>query len=216
MAFLPLLMKELYRCGLVVTASFVGAGCRVRLKPYGTRWLTGGEVKGKLENGVCSQYPHTTSEPGVSSITNADAHTSAASSRLKWRPRRFKWTRPFRWKTKSGFCACAIRFQTHYTTRRWGWLLGRRGYSVTHHYPLYPYVTYYNKLLATNFLLCMKVHSFTGLSSATLNVNSHMPCRAPAVLCRDLGKSLSERRGRSTAGARHGMCELAYTGTVQW
>ena len=37
MAFLPLLMKELYRCGLVVTASFVGAGCRVRLKPYGTR-----------------------------------------------------------------------------------------------------------------------------------------------------------------------------------
>jgi len=24
----------------------------------------------------------------------------------------FKWTRPFRWKTKSGFCACAITFQT--------------------------------------------------------------------------------------------------------
>jgi len=26
-------------------------------------------------------------------------------------PRRFKWTRPFRRKTKSGFCACAITFQ---------------------------------------------------------------------------------------------------------
>ena len=38
---------------------------------------------------------HTTSEHGVSSITTADAHTSAASSRLNWRPRRFKWTRPF-------------------------------------------------------------------------------------------------------------------------
>ena len=25
--------------------------------------------------------------------------------------RRFKWTRPFRRKTKSGFCACAITFQ---------------------------------------------------------------------------------------------------------
>ena len=42
--------------------------------------------------------------------TTADAHTSAASSRLNWRPRRFKWTRPFRRKTKSGFCACAITF----------------------------------------------------------------------------------------------------------
>ena len=29
---------------------------------------------------------------------------------------RFKWTRPFRRKTKSGFCACAITFQTQYTT----------------------------------------------------------------------------------------------------
>jgi hypothetical protein len=54
---------------------------------------------------------HTTSEHDVSSITTADAHTSAASSRLNWRPRRFKWTRPFRRKTKSGFCACAITFQ---------------------------------------------------------------------------------------------------------
>jgi len=87
---------------------------RVRLKPDGTRWRKGGEVKGRLENGVGSQYSHTTSERGVSSITNADAHTSAASSRLNWRPRRFKWIRPFRRKTKSGFCACAITFQTHY------------------------------------------------------------------------------------------------------
>jgi len=29
---------------------------------------------------------HTTSEHGVYSITTADAHTSTASSRLKWRP----------------------------------------------------------------------------------------------------------------------------------
>ena len=54
---------------------------------------------------------HTTSEHGVSSITTADAHTSAPGSRLNWRPRLFKWTRPFRRKTKSGFCACAITFQ---------------------------------------------------------------------------------------------------------
>jgi hypothetical protein len=60
---------------------------------------------------------HTTSEHGVSSITTADAHTSAASSRLNGRPRRFKWTRPFRRKTKSGFCACAITFQTQSTLK---------------------------------------------------------------------------------------------------
>jgi hypothetical protein len=45
---------------------------------------------------------HTTPELGVSSITTADTHTSAASSRLNWRPCRFKWTRTFRRKTKSG------------------------------------------------------------------------------------------------------------------
>ena len=46
-------------------------------------------MKGKLANGVGSQYSHTISERGVSSITNADAHTSAANSRLNWLPRRF-------------------------------------------------------------------------------------------------------------------------------
>ena len=51
---------------------------------------------------------HNTSEHGLSSITTADAHTSAASSRLNWRPRQYKWTRPVRRKTKCGFCACAI------------------------------------------------------------------------------------------------------------
>ena len=76
----------------------------------------GGEVKGKLENGMGSQYSHTTSERGVSSINTADAHNSAASSRLNWRPCRFKWTRTFRRKTKSGFCTCAITFQTQSAT----------------------------------------------------------------------------------------------------
>jgi hypothetical protein len=59
---------------------------------------------------------HSTSEHGVSNITTADAHTSAASSRLNWRPRRFKWARPFRRKTKSGLCACAITFQKQSTS----------------------------------------------------------------------------------------------------
>jgi len=94
----------------------IASGCTVQLKRDGTRWRTGGEVKGKLAN-------------GVSSITTADAHTSAASSRLDWRPCRFKWTRPFRRKTKSGFCACAITFQTQSTVRGSN-LVGARNFPV--------------------------------------------------------------------------------------
>jgi hypothetical protein len=71
---------------------------RVQLKCDDTRWHTGREVKGKLTNGVVASTLHTTSEHVVSSITTADAHTSAASSWLNWRPRQFKWTRPIRRK----------------------------------------------------------------------------------------------------------------------
>ena len=55
---------------------------------------------------------HTTSEHGVYSITTADAHTSAASSRLNWRPRRFKRTRPFRRKKNSGQSPVEMWWQT--------------------------------------------------------------------------------------------------------
>ena len=72
----------------------------------------GGEWRGTWwMEWVCSTL-QTSSKHGVSSITTADAHNSAASSPLNWRPRRFKWTPPFRRKTNSGFCACAITFQT--------------------------------------------------------------------------------------------------------
>jgi len=50
-------------CVIVVVGSGGGGGgggggaVRVQLKPDGTRCRTGGEVKGKLPNGVGSQYP---------------------------------------------------------------------------------------------------------------------------------------------------------------
>jgi len=84
---------------------------RFQLKCDGTRWRREGKWSGNWRMEWVASTPHTTSEHGVSSITTADAHTLAASSRLNWRPRRFKWTRPFRWKTKYDFCACAITFQ---------------------------------------------------------------------------------------------------------
>ena len=98
----------------------VGVGARAEVE---SSWnvMEHGEVReGKWRGNWRMQWVastlHTTSEHGVSSITTADAHTSAASSRINWRPRRFKWTRPFSRKTKSGFCACAITFQTQSTS----------------------------------------------------------------------------------------------------
>jgi len=59
---------------------------RARLKPDGTRWRTVGEVKGETcEWSGWRVVLHSTSKHGVSNITNittADAHSSAASSRL--------------------------------------------------------------------------------------------------------------------------------------
>ena len=74
-----------------------------------------GKWRGNWRMNWVASTLHTTPEHGVSSITTVDAHNSAASSRLNWRPLRFKWIRPFRRKTKSGFCACAITFQTQST-----------------------------------------------------------------------------------------------------
>jgi hypothetical protein len=62
--------------------------------------MTHGDVReekwrGNLRMMWVASTLHTTSEHGVSSIITSDALTSAASSQLNWRPRRFKWTRPF-------------------------------------------------------------------------------------------------------------------------
>jgi len=88
---------------------------RLQLKCDGTRWLRERKWRGNWRMEWVASTLHTTSEHGVSSITTADGHTSAASRRLNWRTYRFKWTRPFRGKTKSGFCACAITLQTQST-----------------------------------------------------------------------------------------------------
>jgi len=90
----------------------------------------GDEREGKWSGNWCMEWVaislHITSERGVSSnttTTTADAHASAVSSRMNWRPRRFKWTRSYRRKTKSGFCACVITFQPDSTNLTM--LLGR-------------------------------------------------------------------------------------------
>ena len=59
---------------------------RVQLKCDGTLWRREGKWRGNWRMKWVTSTLHTTSEHGVSSITTADAHTSAASSRLNWRP----------------------------------------------------------------------------------------------------------------------------------
>jgi len=55
-----------------------------------------GKRRGNWWMGWVASTLHTTLEHGVSSITTADAHTSAASSQLNWRPPgQFIWIRPF-------------------------------------------------------------------------------------------------------------------------
>ena len=78
---------------------------------------------------------HTTSEHGVSSITTADAHTLAASSRLNWCPRRYKWTRPFRRNTNSCFCTCAIMFQLVSTNGRAWCIIAHRVTKTRRFFP---------------------------------------------------------------------------------
>ena len=93
---------------------------RVRLKLDGTRWRTGGEVKGKLANGVGSQYSsHYLGTWCIQHYYRWSAHLGCQQSTELTPPSRFKWTRPFRRKTKSDFCACTITFQTHSSTIPW-------------------------------------------------------------------------------------------------
>jgi len=92
------------------TVGGTNSGSRGQLKRDGTRWRREEKWREKWRMKWVAITLHTNSERGVSSITIADTHHSGASSRLNRRPCWFKWSRPFRRKTKSGFCACAITF----------------------------------------------------------------------------------------------------------
>jgi len=90
---------------------------RLQLKCDGTRWRMEGEVKGKLENGVGNQYPsHYLGTWCMQHYYRWCAHLELPVVDWNDAPRWFTWTRPFRWKTKSGFYACAITFQLASTT----------------------------------------------------------------------------------------------------
>jgi len=75
-----------------------------------------GKWRGKLANGVGSQYSsHYLGTWCIQHYYRWCAHLGCQYSTELTPPGRFKWTRPFLRKTKSGFCACAITFQTQST-----------------------------------------------------------------------------------------------------
>ena len=85
---------------------------RLQLKCDGTQWRTGGEVKGKLANGVGSQY----SSHYLGTWCIQHYYRWLRTPRLPvadWTddPADLNGLVRFADKTKSGFCACAITFQ---------------------------------------------------------------------------------------------------------
>jgi hypothetical protein len=62
---------------IVSGIAFIHSCCRVRLKCVGTWGRTGGEVEGKLANGVGSQYPSHYIGTWCIQRYYRDAHTSA-------------------------------------------------------------------------------------------------------------------------------------------
>ena len=106
---------------------------------------------------------HTTSEHGVSSITTADTHTSAAQQLTELTPSRtdLNGLSRFARKTKSGFCACAIIFQLATTCVRSevtarGLFLpvirGSSGHRVTHPLVRSVYLHVYHSHVLFQFL----------------------------------------------------------------
>jgi hypothetical protein len=77
---------------------------RLQLKCDGTRWRTGGEVKGELTNAVGSKYPsHYLGTRCIQHYYRWYAHLGCQQSTELTPPRRFKWTRPFRAKDEIWF-----------------------------------------------------------------------------------------------------------------
>jgi hypothetical protein len=60
--------------------------------------------------------------------------------------------------------------RTGYTTRRWGWLLGSIGYSITHHYPLY------HPIVLCSVEFNRSLYSLTGQSDSWSNVFYSRTC----------------------------------------
>jgi len=110
--FDPIIVVHLILSSVTTDGVQAMAESRLQLKCDGTRWRTGKEVKGQMACGVGSQYPsHYLGTWCIQHYYRWCAHLSCQYSNELSPLCRFKWTRSFHQKMKSGFCACAITFQ---------------------------------------------------------------------------------------------------------
>jgi hypothetical protein len=102
----------------------------VRLKRGGTSLRENAGFKGKQANVVGTQLMKT--ERQVTPLLPCyyyDVYTSPASAWLSWHTRRFEWTGPFLWKTKSSLRVCHHISNALYPLyRRLGEPQGRSGW----------------------------------------------------------------------------------------
>ena len=86
--------------------------CRLQLKCDGTRWCTGGEVKGKVANAVGSQYSsHYLGTRCIQHYYRWCAHLGCQQSDWTDSPADLNGFVHFAERLKSGFCTSAITFQ---------------------------------------------------------------------------------------------------------
>jgi hypothetical protein len=117
--FVPLVEKNVYLKLLVIKlclSTFYSVDCVWYVMAHGD--AREGKWRGNWRMEWVTSKRHMTAEHRLARAIQTlqdDVHSSTASSRLNWRPCRLKWTRPFRRKTKSGFCASDITFQTKST-----------------------------------------------------------------------------------------------------
>ena len=142
-------------------------------------------MEGKLANSVCAPVlftlPRNTVYPALLPLM---PHTSAARSRLNWRPHRLADLNVlvrFARKTKSGFCACAVTFQTQ-SAGSFSRSQGGRVVALTGPLP---------RCFTPASLLCMRSHVMRW-PTKPLVPYTVLCCVSPGLVERPSGECVSE------------------------
>jgi hypothetical protein len=88
-----------------------------RLERNGSWMCVKAGGKGNQANGVGNPAIERERQVNTCPALLDEVNTLPSSGWVSWHPRRFEWTGPIHWKTKTSLCAIAITFQTTYTNK---------------------------------------------------------------------------------------------------